>query len=123
MSIARKFLRLAKRYENRMKNFHDDMMDNRDFHITQMREVMKSIQLSLDVLYKELENWADAIQSVYEVDMFNNIFERIELVFLKKYVNEKYSRTLKKITITEDAKKRLKNVLNKLEVMNAFRRI
>ena len=123
MSVARGFLRLAKRYERRMEYCHEEMVKNKDVHITQLREVVKCVEKSLEITYGELESWAESIEAVYAVDEFDNIFERIELVFLKKYVNEKYSRTLKKITITEDAKKRLKNVLNKLEVMNAFRRI
>lgn len=123
MSVARGFLRLAKRYENRMEYRHDKMVKNRDTHITQLREVMKCVERSLDISYGELESWADSIESVYSVDEFNNIFERIQLVFLKMYVNWRYSQTLKEVTITEDAKKRLQSVLNKLEVLNAFRRI
>lgn len=123
MSIARGFLRLAKRYERRMEYCHDEMVKNRDTHITQLREVMKCVEQSLDITYGELESWADSIESVYGVDEFDNIFEKIELVFLKWYVNHRYSSTLKEATITEEAKKRLQKVLNKLEVLNAFRRI
>lgn len=120
MSVACGLLRLAKRYERRMEYCHEDMVKNRDTHIAQLREVMKCIERSLDITYGELESWAKSIESVYAVDEFNNIFERIELVFLKWYVNTMYSRTLKEVEVTEDAKKRLKVVLNKLEVLNAF---
>lgn len=82
---------------------------------------MECIEQSLDITYGELESWAESIESVYAVDEFNNIFEKIELVFLKWYVNTRYSRTLKEATVTEEAKKRLKSVLNKLEILNAFR--
>lgn len=123
MSVARGFLRLAKRYERRMEYCHEEMVKNKETHITQLREVMKCVERSLDITYGELECWADSIESVYAVDEFNNIFERIELVFLKWYVNTRYSRTLKEAEVTEEAKKRLKSVLNKLEVLNAFRRI
>ena len=123
MSVARGFLRLAKRYERQMEYCHEDMVKNRDSYITQLREVMKCIEQSLDITYEELENWAESIESVYAVDEFNNIFERIELVFLKWYVNTRYSWTVKEAEVTEEAKKRLKNVLNKLEVLNAFKRI
>lgn len=120
MSVARGFMRLAKRYETRMEYLHEDMVKNRETYITQLRGVITCVEQSLDISYGELENWADSIQAVYEVDEFDNFFQRVELVFLKKYVNWRYSRTLKEITVTEDAKKRLKNVLNKLEVLNAF---
>lgn len=121
MSVARGFRRLAKKYERRMEFCHENMVNNRDFHITQLREAIGCADQFLDISYGELENWADSIQAVYEVDEFDNIFQRVELVFLKKYVNWMYSRTLKEITIVEDAKKRLQKVLNKLEVLNAFR--
>lgn len=121
MSIARGFLRLAKRYEMRMEYSHDEMVKNRSVHITQLREVIECIERSLDISYEELKNWACSIQAVCEVDEFDNIFQRIELVFLKMYVNSRYSRTLKEITVTEEAKKRLENILNKLEVLNAFK--
>ena len=120
MSVARGLLRLAKRYERRMEYCHEDMVKNRNTHITQLREVMKCIEDSLGITYGELESWAKSIEAVYSVDEFNNIFERIELVFLKWYVNTRYSLTLKEATVTEEAKKRLKAVLNKLEVLNAF---
>ena len=123
MSVARGFLRLAKRYERRMKYCHEEMVKNKDSHITQLREVMKCVEQSLEITYGELENWANSIESVYSVDEFDNFFERIELVFLKWYVNQRYSWTLKEAEVTEEAKKRLQSVLNKLEVLNAFRRI
>jgi len=123
MSIARGFLRLAKRYERRMKYCHEEMVKNKDSHITQLREVMKCVEQSLEITYGELESWADSIESVYSVDEFDNFFERIELVFLKWYVNTRYSWTLKEAEVTEEAKKRLQKVLNNLEVLNAFRRI
>ena len=106
-----------------MKYCHDAMVNNRDFYITQLREVVEHAEKFLEVSYEELESWADSITAVYEVDEFDNVFQRIELVFLKKYVNWRYNKTLKEIYVVEDAKKRLKNILNKLEVLNAFRRI
>ncbi len=123
MSVARGFLRLAKKYERRMKYCHDNMVNNRDFYISQLREAVRHAEKFLDVSYEELESWSDSITAVYEVDEFDNVFQRIELVFLKKYVNWRYSQTLKEVYIVEEAKKRLKNILNKLEVLNAFRRI
>lgn len=121
MSAARGFLRLAKRYERRMEYCHDEMVKNRSSHITQLREVMKCVEHSFEISYGELESWADSIESVYSVDEFDNIFQRVELVFLKMYVNWRYSQALNEVAITEDAKKRLQSVLNKLEVLNAFR--
>ncbi len=123
MSVARGFLRLARKYEIRMKYSRDAIVNNREVHITQLREAIGCAKQFLDISYEELENWSDSIQAVYEVDEFDNIFQRVELVFLKKYVNWMYSRTLKEIYIVEEAQKRLKNILNKLEVLNAFRRI
>ena len=123
MSVARGFLRLARKYERRMKYCHEYMVNNRDTHITQLREAVGCAKQFLDISYEELENWSDSIQAVYEVDEFDNIFQRVELVFLKKYVNWMYSRTLKEIYIVEEAKKRLEKVLNTLEVLNAFRRM
>lgn len=123
MSVARGFLRLAKKYERRMKYNRENIVNNRDDHITQLREAIGCAKQFLDISYEELENWSDSIQAVYEVDEFDNIFQRVELVFLKKYVNWMYSRTLKEIYIVEDAKKRLEKILNTLEVLNAFRRI
>lgn len=123
MSVARGFLRLAKRYERRMEFMHEEMVKNRDFHITQLSGAIECAERSLDISYEELANWSDSIQSVYETDEFDNFFQRIELVFLKMYVNFRYNQALKEVEITEDAKKRMQNILNKLEVLKAFRRI
>ena len=123
MSVARGFLRLARKYEIRMKYSRETIVNNREVHITQLREAIGCAKQFLDISYEELENWSDSIQAVYEVDEFDNIFQRVELVFLKKYVNWMYSRTLKEIYIVEEAKKRLEKVLNTLEVLNAFRRM
>ena len=110
MSIARGFRRLARKYEMRMEYCHENMVENRDFHITQLREAIGCVNRALDISYEELGNWADSIQAVYEVDEFDNVFQRIELVFLKKFVNWRYSHTLKEIYIAEDAKKRLEKI-------------
>lgn len=123
MSVARRFLRLAKRYERRMEYCHEEMVKNRDTHIAQLREVIGCIERLLEITYGEVEGWADSIEAVYSVDEFDNFFQRIELVFLKWYVNKRYSWALKEVTETEEAKKTLKNILNKLEVINSFRRI
>lgn len=123
MSIACGFRRLARRYEKKMKLNHSEMVENRDFHITQLREAIECTEKILDITYEELENWSCSMQSLYEVDEFDNIFQRVELVFLKIYVNWRYNQALNEIMITEDAKARLQKILNKLEVLNAFKRI
>ena len=82
-------------------------------HPTPMRslEKIQANKTTGEAPVDEFKKWID------------NVFQRIELVFLKKYVNWRYNKTLKEIYVVEDAKKRLKNILNKLEVLNAFRRI
>lgn len=120
MSVARGYLRLAKRYEIRMKYIHKYMVKNRNFHITQLREAIGCVERLLDISYEELENWSNSIQALYETDEFDNIFERVELIFFKMFVNCRYDQTLKEITVAEEAKRRMKNVLNKLEVLNCF---
>lgn len=123
MSVARGFARLARKYERRMERKHENMIKNRNFHITQLSEAIGCLEKSLEISYQELENWANSIQALAETDEFDNIFQRVELVFLKIFVNWMYNRTLKEITVAEDAKKRIKSVRSKLEVMNAFGRI
>lgn len=121
MSAARGFVRLASRYEKKMKINHEEMVSNRDFHITQLREAIEAADKLLDICYSEFENWCDSMQALYEVDEFDNFFERIELVVLKWYVNLMYCKSVKEIQDTENAKKRLKKVQTTLEVLNAFR--
>lgn len=121
MSAARGFIRLASRYEKKMQINHEEMVRNRDFHITQLREAIEAADKLLDICYSEFESWCDSMQALYEVDEFDNFFERIELVVLKWYVNWMYCKSVKEIQDTENAKKRLKRVQTTLEVLNAFR--
>lgn len=121
MSAARGFVRLANRYEKKMQINHEEMVEKRDFHITQLREAIEAADKLLDICYGEFESWCDSMQSLYEVDEFDNFLEKIELVFLKWYVNHMYCKSVKEIQDTENAKKRLKKVQTTLEVLNAFR--
>lgn len=121
MSTARGFMRLASRYERKMEINHKEMVENRDFHITQLREAIEAADKLLDICYGEFESWCDSMQALYEVDEFDHFWERIELVFLKWYVNQMYCKSVKEIQTTENAKRKLKKVKNTLEVLNAFR--
>ncbi len=121
MSVARGFVRLANRYEMKFQINHDEMVYDRKFHITQLREAIEAADRLLDISYTEFENWADSMQALYEVDEFDNFFERLQLIYLKWYVNYRYTKTVKEIQETEDAKKKMEEVLKKLELFDAFR--
>lgn len=121
MSVARGFVRLANRYEIRFDINHEEMMNNHEFHIAQLREAIESADKLLNICYEEFEGWADSMQALYEVDEFDNFFERIELIYLKWYVKHKYCKCVKEIQDTELAKKKMKKVLNSLELLKAFR--
>ena len=121
MSVAHGFVRLANRYEMKLQINHEEMVEEREFHITQLREAIEAANKLLDICYQEFENWADSMQALYEVDEFDNIFERLQLKYLKWYVSHRYSQTVKEIQDAEQAKKKMQKVLTTLEVLNAFR--
>lgn len=120
MSMARSFLRMAKKYEWRMKYLRENVIKNRAFHITQLSSILSSLDVVLDLTYDELESWTESMQEVFEVDEFDHWYEKIELVFLKKYVVIRYNNAFKDITGLEDAKKSLADIKSKLEVLDAF---
>lgn len=120
MSMARSFLRIARKYEWRMKYLRENVIKDRAFHITQLSSILSSLDVVLDLTYDELESWTESMQEVFEVDEFDHWYEKIELVFLKKYVAIRYNNTFKDITGLEDAKKSLADIKSKLEVLDAF---
>lgn len=121
MSVARGFVRLANRYEINFEVNREAIIEERIFHITQLREAIEAANHLLEISYKEFENWADSLQALYEVNEFDNFFERLELIYLKWYVSHRYSQSVKEIQDTEAAKKKMEKVLRNLEIIGAFR--
>lgn len=123
MSVARGFLKLARKYERRMTYMRESMIENRAVHIPQLRGILECLEQALDLTYGEMESWADSMHAVFEVDEFDHWYEKIELIFMKWYVCYRYNKTIQEATIMEEAKKSLSKNCNQLEVMNAFRRL
>ena len=123
MSVARGFLRLARKYERNMTYMRESMIENRAVHIPQLRGILDCLEKALDITYGEMESWADSMRAVFETDEFDHWYERIELVFMKWYVVHRYNKTIQEAQIMEDSKKILSKICNQLEVMNAFRRL
>jgi hypothetical protein len=75
MSVARGFVRLANRYEINFEVNREAIIEERIFHITQLREAIEAANHLLEISYKEFENWADSLQALYEVNEFD-IFKK-----------------------------------------------
>ncbi len=123
MSEARGFLKLAQKYERRMRYCREEMIKNRDVYIPQLRGIIECAVQYLEITYGEMESWANTMQTVFAVDDANTWLQKIELWLMKKFVCYRYSQTIKEADIVETAKRQFESMLNTLEVMNAFRRL
>lgn len=112
--------RFSKKYEKMIQNEPIEFFKNRKFHMTQLRGTIEEADRLLEVVGDEIQSWCESIESVYSVDEFNNVFERIGLVFLKVFVSFRYNCSLKEIQIVQESKERLEKILKRLEVLDAF---
>lgn len=113
--------RFSKKYERMIQEDSITFFKNRKFHISQLRGTIKEANQLLEVVGDEIQSWCESIESVYSVDEFNNIFERIGLVFLKAFVLFRYNCSLKESQIVQESKERLEKILKRLEVLEAFK--
>lgn len=113
--------RFSKKYEKMIQEDPLNIFKNRKFHMAQLRGTLDEANRLLEVVGDEIQSWSESVECVYSVDEFNNIFERIGLVFLKAIVSFRYNCSLKECQIIQESKERLEKILKRLEVLEVFK--
>ncbi len=109
------FKLLIDKYE---RMFRDDMwkiLKQRDFHMYQLKTVIKAANEMLEVIYEEIEGWCDSIKEVYEVDDAINPFQKFQVFIMKKYVIYRYEKALDESQSIEQSKEKLESFLKLID--------
>ena len=122
MNVIRRIARLARRYERILKYTPERMMENRKTHIEQLKGLIEASDELLDIVADDIRNWSSAVEAVYAVDEFDNVFQKIEYWFLKKYSEYYYTKAITESETIGYAKTTFENVLRRLQLVDAFRR-
>ena len=97
-------------------------MENRKTHIEQLKGLIEASDELLDIVADDIRNWSSAVEAVYAVDEFDNVFQKIEYWFLKKYSEYYYTKAITESETIGYAKTTFENVLRRLQLVDAFRR-
>ena len=114
-------VRLANKYERAFQKRFESIREERDYHIEQLKGIIEQANDALKLETEEIEMWADTMQEVYTVDDADTLIKKIQLFFMKKYVNHMYDKALRETRCLELGKEKLQKLLNRLLVLNAFR--
>ena len=114
-------VRLAERYERAFQNRFETIREEKSFHIEQLKGIIGQAKNALNMETDNIEMWAGTMQVVYEVDDANTLIEKIQLFFMKLYVNHMYDKALRETRCIQLGIEKLQKLLNRLLLLDAFR--
>ena len=114
-------VRLAERYEGAFQNRFETIRAEKSFHIEQLKGIIGQAKNALNMETDNIEMWAGTMQVVYEVDDANTLIEKIQLFFMKLYVNHMYDKALRETRCIQLGIEKLQKLLNRLLLLDAFR--
>lgn len=113
--------RVALSYKNLIKNNSSkDLSKKIDFYIEQLESAIETAKRLEEINVGEIQEWAETIQTVYEVDDANTIIQKFELWIMKKFVEYKYDRALRYSYTLNGIVENFKQVLVRLNQIKAF---
>ena len=107
-------VRLAERYERAFQNRFETIREEKSFHIEQLKGIIGQAKNALNMETDNIEMWAGTMQVVYEVDDANTLIEKIQLFFMKLYVNHMYDKALRETRCIQLGIEKLQKLLNRL---------
>lgn len=122
MNVIRRLAKLARKYERIMKYVPETVLDDRETHMNQLKGLIEASDELLDIAADDIRNWSEAMEAVYGVDEFDNVFQIIEYWFLKKYTEHYYIKAITESETVGAAKTIFESVLRRLQLVDAFRR-
>lgn len=114
-------VRLAEKYERAFLIRFENICAEKNFHIEQLKEIIEQAGCALNFETDAIEMWAGTMQVVYEVDDANTLIEKIQLYFMKMYVNHMYDKALRETRCIQLGIEKLQKLLNRLLLLDAFR--
>ena len=114
-------VRLAEKYERAFLIRFENIRAEKNFHIEQLKEIIEQAGCALNFETDAIEMWAGTMQVVYEVDDANTLIEKIQLFFMKMYVNHMYDKALRETRCIQLGIEKLQKLLNRLLLLDAFR--
>ena len=96
-------------------NMKGCFLKQRDFHMYQLKTVIKAANEMLEVIYEEIEGWCDSIKEVSEVDDAINPFQKFQVFIMKKYVIYRYEKALDESQSIEQSKEKLESFLKLID--------
>lgn len=95
MNELRHLNRIAFSYERLIQKSSYIIKKNCDFHIEQLENAIELAKILEGPSGDDIQNWAEALQEVYEVKEVDFFFQRITLWFMKKLTTYKYVKAIK----------------------------
>ncbi len=105
-------MRLIKKYEN-LEFFNSKVRTNMNFHMTQLRGASEQLDLALNLIESDISEWEENISTASSIQP-DNIFQKMQIFIMRKYINFKYAKTVAEKTKLLKCKEQLNRVLNKM---------
>lgn len=116
-----KYLNLVARdYEIMLKKNPQRAKDELDFFIDQMNQAITQTKQLQETASDDIQNWAEAIQTVSEVDDANTWLQKLELKMMKRHVDKRYHQSLVYSKQVADVLERLEVISKRLYQIKAF---
>ena len=110
------FERLIKKYESGKYRFNNDC----DFYIEQLGTAMNATDVGLEMIKGEVQDWAEAIQEVSEIDDADTWLKKIQCYFMMRKCMKQYVKSLEEQEYLIDIKKRLEKILNRFLIFKSY---
>jgi len=114
------FEKFATRYENALNSDIRIVMEDKDFHMDNLRSAIKDADELLETISDDICNWEETLVELYEVDDADTLWKKLELSIMKWYANRKCERFLTEVSTVQDCKNRIEKCLNRIMIMSCF---
>lgn len=114
--------RFIAEYERRVNSDIQEFTNDLDFHIEQLTEAINEMEKALDVIGDEIADWGECIAELYEdMEDEDTLWNRIQIYFLRKYVNWRYAKVLDEAVEIGNIKERLERIRNRFLIILSCR--
>lgn len=114
------FEKFAARYENSLNTDVRIVMEDKDFHMDNLKSAIEEADELLETISDDICNWEEALVELYEVDDANTLWRKLNLSIMKWYANRKCEKVLAEAAAVQDCKYRLEKCLNRITILSCF---
>ncbi len=114
------FEKFATRYENALNSDIRVVMEDKDFHMDNLKSAIEDADKLLETIGDDICNWEETLVELYEVDDADTLWKKLNLSIMKWYANRMCEKVLTEATTVQDCKNRIEKCLNRIMIMSCF---